>query len=243
LLHVPSDICTFTINGTTVLPGSNVNYTFNDVECYDINLEVVSQYGCINNLTENDYICVGEYPIADFTIDPEELSSFKKEASFTNESIGAVTYEWSFGDGVLSNLINPNHIYSPEQDQISSYNIELIAYSEFDCPDTAYRLLPFVADLIYYIPNTFTPDGNDYNQTFKPVFYSGYDPQDYNLQIFNRWGEVIFESNNTSIGWDGTYGVSGNKSVQEGVYIWKVEFKKEKSKDRMKVSGHVNLIR
>ena len=243
LLHTPTDVCTFTIDGTTVLPGSNINFIFNDVRCYDINLEVVSQFGCINNLTETDYICVGEYPIADFTINPEELTSFENEASFTNESIGSETYDWNFGDEATSTLTDPNHLYLSEENEVDSYIIELIAYSDFGCADTTYRNLNYVADLIYYIPNSFTPDGNQYNETFKPVFHSGYDPNNYKLEIFNRWGELMFESNDTNFGWDGTYGINSNELVKQGVYIWKIEFREEKNKNRVEVSGHVNVIR
>jgi len=243
LLHAPTDVCTFTINGTTVLPGTNVNYTFNSVECYDINLEVVSQYGCINNLTENDYICVGEYPIADFSVNPDELSSFKNEASFTNESIGSETYEWSFGDGESSTLTDPNHLYSGEEDGVDSYTIQMIAYSEYGCADTVYKILPYVADLIYYIPNTFTPDGDKYNETFKPVFHTGYDPMNYRLRIYNRWGELLFESNDANYGWDGSYGVNGAKRVQDGVYIWKIEFREATNNNKVELSGNVNIIK
>jgi gliding motility-associated-like protein len=83
-----------------------------------------------------------------------------------------------------------------------------------------------------------------YNQTFKPVFTSGFDPYDYNLFIYNRWGELIFESKDANFGWDGTYGIGGqNLKVQDGAYTWKIEFKTLQSDERKRVTGHVNLLK
>ncbi|RFC53657.1 HYR-like domain-containing protein [Brumimicrobium aurantiacum] len=243
LLQTPSDQCVFTINGNDLI-GCDVTYSFDIVGCHDVTLQVESQYGCVNQATLTDYICIGEYPDADFTFSPDNLSSFDKTVEFTNTSTGSVTYDWDFGDGVgRSNLTNPEYTYGIEAEEVEAYSVELIAYSDYGCPDTISKAMPFIADLIYYIPNTFTPDGNTNNEVFKPVFYSGFDPQDFNMKIFNRWGEVIFESNDASIGWDGTYGASSNETVQQGTYIWEIEFKREKEKERVELSGHVNLIK
>jgi gliding motility-associated-like protein len=94
--------------------------------------------------------------------------------------------------------------------------------------------------LLYFIPNTFTPDNDQYNQYFKPVFTSGFDPFDYNLKIFNRWGEIIWESNDPEVGWDGTY---NGKLVQDGTYSWKIEFKTNNSDERKMIHGHVNIMK
>ena len=72
------------------------------------------------------------------------------------------------------------------------------------------------------------------------MFTSGYDPFDYNMLIFNRWGEIVFESNDTRFGWDGTY---NGKMVQDGTYTWKIEFKQSLNDKRIMITGHVNIIR
>ena len=120
----------------------------------------------------------------------------------------------------------------------------LIAYSPFGCVDTAYSTIQIYEELIFYVPNTFTPDQNNYNPVFLPVFTSGFDPYDYNLKIFNRWGEIIFESFNHLVGWDGSYGMNGEiEMCQDGVYTWKIEFKVNRWDERRIAVGHVNLIR
>ena len=236
--------CRYTINGGAVINGCNINQVFPNSGCYDINLEVETINGCVDELTLIDYICVDDYPIADFTCSPDELSTFYNEAEFTNESSGAIDYDWSFGDDDFSNATNPNHVYSVEDnDPERAYAVELIAYSEFGCADTATKNLLYFEDLIYYVPNSFTPDGNKYNETFKPVFTSGFDPLAYRLQIFNRWGEVVFESNNSAIGWDGTYGMVNYSFAPTGTYIYKISFKKARDDERVEVIGSVNLLR
>ena len=78
-------------------------------------------------------------------------------------------------------------------------------------------------ELLFFIPNAFTPDDDEYNQTLQPVFTSGFDPFDFQLLIYNRWGEVIFESLNASVGWDGTF---NGDIVQGGTYTWKILLKR-----------------
>src|SRR5690606_6222786 len=95
--------------------------------------------------------------------------------------------------------------------------------------------------LIYYVPNTFTPDGNNINNTFKPICTSGYDYYDYHLTVFNRWGEIVFEAFNADYGWNGHYGDGG--LVEDGVYIWQIEFGETMSDKRNKQRGHVTVLK
>lgn len=110
------------------------------------------------------------------------------------------------------------------------------------CEDIEYFtvLVNSCNDLVYYVPNSFTPDDDNFNNTFQPVFSSGFDPFDYHLSIFNRWGEVIFESFDSSKGWNGYYGI---EKCQDGVYTWKIIFGKPGIDDKELLTGHVVLIR
>jgi gliding motility-associated-like protein len=237
-----SESCTYTIDDETELLGCDVTYTFTEVRCYDITLEVMNGNGCVNSSTISDYICIEEYPIAAFSFEPKDLTNVINQAYFSNESTGATTYDWDFGDGASSEQINPSHVYNTT-DGPEDYTVQLIAYSNFGCIDIATGVIPVTEELVYYIPNTFTPDGDEYNETFKPVFTSGLDPQDYTLLIFNRWGEVIFESNDADIGWDGTFGATSEEIVKDGTYIWKIEFKTKYTDERKVEMGHVNVLR
>ena len=91
------------------------------------------------------------------------------------------------------------------------------------------------------MPNAFTPDGNDINNIFLPVFTSGFDVYDYHFTMFDRWGEVLFESYNAASGWNGTYGSQG--LVEDGVYIWQIEFGETMSDKRHTYRGHVTVLK
>ena len=111
------------------------------------------------------------------------------------------------------------------------------------CSDTTTKIIFYQEEIIFYVPNVFTPDGDSHNENFTPVFSSGVDPYDYHLTIFNRWGEIVFESYNLSKGWDGTYGSLG--IVQDGVYIWQIEFGDNIhfSDKRYTYRGHVTILK
>ncbi len=96
--------------------------------------------------------------------------------------------------------------------------------------------------LVYFIPNTFTPNGDNLNSTFTPVFTSGIDPQDFWMVIYDRWGNIIFESHDPEKGWKGTLGVNGD-TVTEGIYNWKIYFKEIVSQEKRKISGDVLIIK
>lgn len=163
------------------------------------------------------------------------------EVVFQNNSVGATSYVWDFGDDTgMSSDENPSHTY-PEVAP-ATYNVMLVAYSDLGCVDTAYATISVNEELIFWVPNTFTPDEDNFNDLFEPVFTEGYDPFDFHLLIFNRWGEIIWESYDASVGWDGTYGQMGTP-VQDGTYTWKIEFKTTMNDERKMVTGHVNVIR
>jgi gliding motility-associated-like protein len=236
--NVNSAQCSWSIGNLAILNGCDQSFTFTQAGCYNITLQITSDEGCVGSTTYQNFICVDDYPVANFSVSPSFLTPINNQATFINGSIGAETYDWDFGDGNSSNAENPQHIYYNDEEE--TYMIQLIAYSELGCPDTAYATIDMREDLVFYVPNTFTPDGDDFNETFLPIFTSGFDPYDFNLLIFNRWGEILFESNNHQVGWDGTY---GGKVVKDGTYIWKIEFKTKYTDERKVHHGHVNILR
>ena len=93
--------------------------------------------------------------------------------------------------------------------------------------------------LLYYVPNSFTPDGNQYNQTWQPVFTSGFDPAEFHLTIFNRWGNIIWESYSATASWDGTY---NNMLCPDGVYTYKIWFGDKETDAKYSITGQITLI-
>lgn len=156
-----------------------------------------------------------------------------------NTSSGANFYIWDFGDGSeVSNDVNPTHTFIVEPEQ--NFQVTLVAISEHGCVDSITKVILMEKGVIMYVPNAFTPDGNQFNPVFLPVVTSGVDKNQYQLEIYDRWGELIFKSNDVNEGWDGTY---RGAICHEGLYTWKITYKTSSSDEKQMKTGHVNLLR
>jgi gliding motility-associated-like protein len=157
-------------------------------------------------------------------------------------SQNATFYRWDFGDNSsISNEAIVDHKYDPNSPgKFKVYLIVSNSPTNMTCSDTAITWIDFPEEVIYYIPNTFTPNGDEFNNTFQPIFSSGYDPQNYSFIIFDRWGQIVFESKNPTVGWDGTY---GDKVLGNDTFVWKLGFKEKANDNEHYTSGHVNLVK
>jgi gliding motility-associated-like protein len=219
--------------------GSSTTIVFPTGGTYDVTLAATTINGCFASNSMANYIYVEDLPNADFE---SPISIFTNEAQyvqFSNFSTGATNYIWNFGDGQMSTEVEPSHIF---QSTMNGYTINLIALTNLNCLDSMSISIGYQYNELYYIPNSFTPDGDQNNQVFLPIFYSGYDPLNFQMQIYNRWGEVLFETRNVLYGWDGSVGEEG-LDAQEGVYTYRILFKNPDLDERVVVTGTVNLIR
>ncbi len=224
-------------DGTSGSGCNSVNHIYTNEGCANVSLTVTTNEGCSNTTSALDAVCVYGQPNADFYTTPDEVTTLNPTVNFINTSVDAVDYIWEFGDYSGQNLEeNPSHIY----EEPGFFEVVLMAYNENGCVDTTTQLIFIKEELIFYVPNSFTPDGDKFNEEFLPIFTSGFDPYKFNLLIFNRWGEILFESNNPSIGWDGTYG--GN-IMPTGTYIWQITFEVSQVDKPESHRGHVNILR
>jgi len=234
--------CNWLINGDTVNKNCNdMEYTFNTPGCYQVQFVGQGQtrcYGSSNMVT----ICVTSRPIASFTPSSYEVNSIENVIYFNNTSQNADYYNWSFGDFTPdATTEHVTHTFVGVENQ--NFTVILTAYTETGCADTAAVRFTMKEEIIFFVPNAFTPDGDNFNNVFKPIITEGVDLTSYNLLIFDRWGEVIFESNDVDYGWDGTYLFNGGKLCQDGTYVWKIRFKKKGMDDIIEKTGHVTLVR
>ena len=118
-----------------------------------------------------------------------------------------------------------------------------MATSPTGCVDSASIIIGYEEQLIYYIPNTFTPDDDEHNQSFKPIFTSGFDPFNFEMTIYNRWGELIWQSHDHREGWDGSYGKQHAYGVQAGLYSWVIRFKPKDNDEKIVINGFVNVLK
>jgi gliding motility-associated-like protein len=230
---------TWTSNGASGSIGSNAQMLFAIGGCYDVTLTATLN-GCSFSTTQPDFVCVQDYPQASFEANPPSFTESTQTLNFNNTSVGATGYVWNFGDGNVSNQEYPEHLFQGTND---GYTITLIASTSMGCMDSTSVTISANLGEVYYIPNSFTPDGDKYNQTFKPVVSTGISSDGYEMLIFNRWGEIMFESKNMNIGWDGSYGTEG-LDCPSGTYTYKITFTLSGGlQEQSIVTGHVNLLR
>jgi gliding motility-associated-like protein len=218
--------------------GTQATFDFSTNGTFSISLTATLN-GCSTTTTIPNMIAVDNYPIAAFEPSSQVFTEPNQSISFWNSSVGAASYTWNFGDGASSNEEGPTHLFNLDNEGTT---VILNAYSPLGCMDSTSFFIGFDPGLVYYIPNSFTPDGDQFNQSFMPIFTSGIDPYNYQMLIYNRWGEVIFESLNPEIGWDGSFGQQGNP-CQNGTYTYLITVKLPAVDERKTITGHVNLIR
>jgi gliding motility-associated-like protein len=226
-------------NGETSTQTDVVSSTYNSSGDFDVTLTAVDVNGCIGVNQKTAYIHVTEPPVARFSVTPDKLTILNTEVKLKNLSLNnPISYKWIFGDGTpVSYEENPIHEYQPNA---ADYIITLVAIVNDNCRDTMSYAVSVDDEVIYYIPNTFTPNGDENNNTFQPIFYSGFDAQHFDFKIYDRWGQLVFESHNPKIGWDGSF---GDKMLNPDTYVWKLGFKELKTEKQHYKTGHVNLLR
>ena len=196
---------------------------------------------CGNVTFVNRTFIVGDQtPDVKFTANPTLLDNLSDGwVQFYNQTTGATDYKWNFGD--YSPLVyDRNTSYQFDISKSTTYDVWMVATSEFGCKDSTNLQILVFQELLYYVPTAFTPNDDGNNPLFEPIFAAGFNPDDYKFQVFNRWGQLLFESNNHQIGWDGTY---NGKLVQDGTYLYKIEFGIERSTERKTITGHFSLLK
>jgi gliding motility-associated-like protein len=170
-------------------------------------------------------------PIANFEIESHTLYE-NLPITFHNTTYGGSTYQWEFGDGQRSTLVNPNNTY----DVPGTYYITLHAQNEIGCRDSVTKPITILPEFYIYIPNAITPNGDGINDVFAA---STINVVDFEIYIFNRWGQQMFHSTDKRFQWDATY---QGEVVEDGVYVYKVHYTSINGDDE-KVVGHVVSLR
>ncbi len=206
---------------------------------YNIQMIVTTYEGCVDSLTFVDALEVKPRPTASFTHSPNPVQMFNTEVFFANTSYLGYTYEWWFEEGIPSSSTQENvHVQFPDG-ETGSYEVILVTTSELGCTDTMIYQLVVFPEVLIYAPNSFTPDGDEHNQDWR-IFMEGIDVFDFELLIFNRWGEIVWESHDIEIPWDGTY---NGKFVESGTYTWVVRTKDILNDGKYTYTGSVTIFK
>jgi len=203
---------------------------------YTVSLTVHTLGGCLLDSVMFSSVIVHPRALAIFSSSSLSETTMDPTFHFTNNSQNAGIYSWDFGDGSNSIITSPSHTY----ETFGFYTIVLNANNEFNCPGSTELTVEVTSSYDLYVPNAFTPDGDKSNNIFQVQGY-GIAEDGFGLQIFDRWGELIYSSGDMSEGWDGS-NKKGEDIAQDGVYTWVVQFKDLRNGTHV-ANGHVSLLK
>jgi len=191
---------TFTWNfgdGSPVSSEPYPTHTYMNPGTYTVSLEAVDNNTC--NIRDDTSVTITVFgpPSADFSFTPAKPVE-NTPTTFVNQTIGAVSYLWEFGDGQVSTETNPMHQYN----KTGTYDVCLLATNAAGCTDTVCRQVAAIVIPLFDIPNAFSPNGDGMNDV---LMVRGFGIANFNFRIFNRWGQLVFESNDPNTGWDGRF--------------------------------------
>lgn len=176
-------------------------------------------------------------PSADFLTRSKPVEFIDPNVQFVNESVGATSYEWHLGDGTVSYEENPAHQY----DTSGIYLVMLIADAGNGCLDTTYNYVEVDPYVTLYIPNAFTPDADGLNDTFGALGLN-FEHESFEFEIFDRWGGLMWQTDNPFHWWDGTHMNSGER-VKQGMYVWRISVRHFNTFEPKILVGTVTLYR
>jgi gliding motility-associated-like protein len=226
-------------DGTPIVNASQLYHCYmaNDstqANNYDVTLTVTSNNGCISTLTKQNLITVYPKPEANFIVNPSVTTIINPIVQVLDNSIGATTWAWDLGNQTTASVHYPTpHTYS----DTGHYTINLLVTNQYGCMDTTQELVVVEPDFAFYVPNAFTPNDDDVNDSFsgKGVFI-----KEYEMLIFDRWGELVYETNDIDKPWDGRVN-GGSEMSKSDVYVYKITVTDLKS-NKHKYRGTVTLV-
>lgn len=233
---------TWNLGNGTILNGLNVTHVFNTPGIYNVTFAYEDEIGCTGSATLPGKITILETPRANFDFTPGEgdLSIMNPKVDFKNLStvLGNNTYTWSVSTLYSTGEINPSYTFL----ESGEYPVTLVAQTVNGCRDQITKYVVVKNEHGVYIPNSFTPNDDGLNDEFIPVFSPyGLDLSTFQMEIFDRWGELLFTTKDFKMGWTGAKNNSGDVLKQD-VYVYKVRYRDAEKKIYTR-TGHVSLIK
>jgi len=201
---------------------------------YAITLQATSDSGCVGKLTRETAAWVFPSPHADFRLRDTRVNMFEPTAVFENTSVRSTRWHWDFDDSKTDASFSPQHVYERSGD----YEVTLVAWNEYNCPDTAVRLLKVDPISTLYIPAAFTPNGDGHNDVWgvKGLL----EDQRFILRIWNRWGDLLMESDDLHATWDGR--LPDRTMAPNGLYTYEIAYYTADGLYK-ELHGHLTLAR
>lgn len=204
---------------------------------YHVKLKVTTPEGCTDQLIAPGKVLVDPPPVATYVYTPDPPTAGNNNVVFSGTDPHAVEFFWTLPD--FSQEAGHQVGYAFPDKIAGDYTVCLSVRDRYGCADTLCDTIHVFVDNLW-VPTAFTPDGNGVNDVFRPIT-TDMAPEDYHLRIFDRWGQMIFETTDPVKGWDGS-GKGGGKA-NTGVYVWRLEYRPLFTADKLDAFGQVTLLR
>lgn len=224
-------------DGNTSNSQGSVTHNYSIPSCYNLTVTLANTLGCRVDSVIPNIMCAFPTPVANFIYDPTESFIPNTLVNFTNTSTGGTIYVWDIAGLKTSSNTDESHEF-PKRDG-GIYPVTLTVTNEGGCSDQVTKNVTIKNPLNIWIPNSFTPNDDGLNDVFKVVF-NNTSAENYSIHIFNRWGELMFYSEEIDFEWDGTH---NGEQVPNGTYIWKIIGKEQFATDSFTKIGHITLTR
>lgn len=179
---------------------------------FDVTLTITTPEKCKAFYTSDTLIEILPAPVSLFDYSPRSIVILEPLVNFTNLSQNSNVYAWTFGDGNGSSSVEPTHIYA----DTGTYLVQLRAENEIGCFDEYSEFVRVKDIILLHVPNAFSPNVDALNDIYKPHVRG---IRNYTFEVYDRWGELLFSTNDLNDGWDGNY---KGKEAQPGIYLYRV---------------------
>ncbi len=223
----------WTLGDGSLDTGLSISHLYADAGSYDIGFRIISPSGCERDTIFRRQIEVLEYPIADFSYTPEQPTKLELEVEFINQSRFADIFAWDIDTLAQSDDVNPTFTF-PEVD---SFLVGLVSTNRYGCADTTFQWIDILPAVNIYVPNVFSPNLDGVNDQLLPYFSCP--AEEYEMSIYDRWGNLVHRSQDPTTGWDGFYKGS---PAEIGVYSYVISYRLDRLETEY-LGGSVTLVR
>lgn len=219
--------------------GSTIQHCFNASGQYSVSLTITTNNGCVSTYTNTNMITVSSFPVANF-LAPLSTGIYAPTVNFTDNSTGATSWNWDFGDSLASSSTNistmqhPSHTYT----EVGTYCVSLVVNNGIGCYDSTSLCIAINPEFSFYIPNSFSPNGNGINDEF---FCKAENFTEFKMQIFDRWGNMLFIADDINKHWDGKVKGGANPLLQD-TYVYVVDVI-DNNKEVHRYIGTITIVR
>ncbi|MBK9283064.1 MAG: gliding motility-associated C-terminal domain-containing protein [Sphingobacteriaceae bacterium] len=234
---------TFDMGNGELYQGDDFDFCYNTAGTYNLKVKTTGKNGCTSTYSVETPIVVHPLPHTVLNYNPDPVTTTENNVTFFPSHSGgnviSYLYEFQGTNGVggydSSSMKNPTRSYP----NIGKYPVYLISRTDKGCSDSVFKVIEVRDAFSVYIPNTFTPNNDGLNDVFN-VKGVGLSSEGYSMEIYDRWGNLVYSTKELTKGWDGKI---KDLNGEVGVYVYKVKVSSDNNQGRKEYTGHVSLLK